>query len=163
MCVTLRDATAADLPRIAEIYNHFVRTSTCTFATEPEGEGYWKSWLEAHSEVHPAIVAERLGDVVGWGTLSKWNSRCAYRQTVENSVYVRHEAHGCGVGRTILDELIRRARASGHRTIVAQISDDQSASKALHKRAGFSEVGVLRNVGFKFGRWLDVGIWQLIV
>lgn len=157
----IREATAADLPAVAAIYNHFVAHSTCTFATEPEGEAYWSNWLATHHGAHPAIVAVRDGEVVGWGTLSRWNSRCAYRQTVENSVYVRHDVHRAGIGRRMLEELIRRARELKHRQIIAQIADDQDASKALHRSLGFAEVGVLREVGFKFGRWLDVGLWQL--
>ncbi len=157
----IRLATAADLEAVAAIYNHYVIHSTCTFATDPEPPAYWENWLRTHTGKNPAIVAVRGGEVIGWGTLSGWNNRCAYRFTAENSVYVRDGCRGGGIGREILAELIRLARAAGLRSLVAQIADHQAASEALHERAGYRRVGVLEGVGFKFDRWIDVVIWQL--
>lgn len=159
--VVLREAVPEDLASIATIYNRFVLQSTCTFATEPPDAMYWQAWYESHSDPFAAIVAVRGTDVVGWGTLSQWNSRCAYRYTAEDSVYIRHDCHRCGIGSRLLAELIRVAGEKGFRTVLAQIADDQEPSKVLHARHGFRQVGVLRGVGFKFGRWLDVGLWQL--
>ncbi|HWL93417.1 MAG TPA: GNAT family N-acetyltransferase [Phycisphaerae bacterium] len=159
--VLIRTAERKDLPAIAEIYNHYVLHSTCTFATEPEDAAYWNKWFEKHTGLHPAIVAERGREVVGWGTLSTWNSRCAYRQTVENSVYVREGCRRGGIGIALMEELIRRARELRHRVIIAQIAGDQAASEELHRRMGFRKVGVLEGVGFKFEQWLDVALWQL--
>jgi len=157
----LREATAADIPAVEEIYNHYVLHSTCTFATDPEDEEYWRDWLSSHVGAHPAIVAVEGGRVAGWGTLSRWNNRCAYRFSVENSVYIRKECHRRGIGRAILAELVALARRHGHRNIVAQIADHQAASEALHAALGFRKVGYLEAIGYKFDRWIDVAIWQL--
>jgi phosphinothricin acetyltransferase len=157
----LRPVTAADIPAVSAIYNHYVLHATCTFATEPEGEAYWRDWLAAHVGAHPAIVAVDGAEVVGWGSLSRWNNRCAYRFSVEDSVYIRHDCHRRGLGRSILAELVALARKHKHRNIVAQIADHQPASEKLHAALGFRRVGVLETIGYKFDRWIDVAIWQL--
>jgi len=160
--LTIRPATREDLPAVGDIYNHYVLHSTCTFAVEPEGDAYWQEWFDEHTRPHPAVVAVRDdGKVVGWGTLSKWNSRCAYRHTVEDSVYVAPDAVGRGIGRAILGELVVLARRHGHRHVIAQCADHQPATEALHQAFGFQAVGCLRGVGFKFDRWIDVTILQL--
>ena len=159
--VILRVANEADLPAISDIYNHFVKTSACTFDTEPRQMPAWKEWLAAHQGPTPAIVADRSNEILGWGCLSKWNTRCAYRFSVEDSVYVRHDAHRLGLGRLILSELITLAGRLGHRNIVAQIADGITASIALHEGMGFLYVGTLKKIGYKFDRWIDVWLWQL--
>ncbi|HEY3121350.1 MAG TPA: GNAT family N-acetyltransferase [Vicinamibacteria bacterium] len=156
--VTLRDAAAGDAAAIAAIYNHYVVSSTCTYQTEPDTEEGRAAWLAQHGDRYPVIVAEMDGEVVGWGCLSRYHSRAAYAPTVENSVYVRHDLHGRGIGGALLAELIRRAGALGYRSILAGVSADQAASVALHEKHGFEKVGHLREVGFKFGRRLDV-VW----
>jgi phosphinothricin acetyltransferase len=95
------------------------------------------------------------------GTLSRWNSRCAYRRSVEDSVYVHPEQHRRGVGAALLGALVEAARQHGHRNVIAQIADHQPASERLHERFGFRRVGCLERVGHKFDRWIDVVIWQL--
>jgi phosphinothricin acetyltransferase len=157
----LRAATKADLPAIAAIYTHYVQHSTCTFDTESPSAAYWADWLSEHGRAYPVLVAVRGDEVVGWGSLSKWNKRCAYRFSVEDSVYVRPECQRQGIGMAILVELIRLARESGHRSLIAQIAADQPASDALHEKLGFKRVGILAEVGYKFGRWIGVGIWQM--
>lgn len=159
--VSIRPALASDLPEIAAMYAHYVRTSTCTFDTEAPSEAYWADWMAEHGEGYPAVVALRQGQFVGWGSLSKWNRRCAYRFSVEDSVYVKPECHGHGIGGAVLGELITLARRHGHRSIIAQIADGHPASDALHSRFGFCRVGHLDQVGCKFDRWIGVGIWQL--
>jgi phosphinothricin acetyltransferase len=117
-----------------------------------------------HGPEHPATVAvDADGTVVGWGSLSPFHPRSAYRFTVENSIYLRHDICGRGVGRLMLADLIDRARAIGHHAIIAGIDADQTASIALHRRLGFEHVGHLKQVGFKFGRWLDVIDMQLMI
>ena len=133
----------------------------CTFATEPPGASHWEQWHCEHQGPHPAIVAAQDGEVAGWGSLSTWNTRCAYRYTVEDSVYVRPDCHGRGLGRAILARLIDLARTLNHRSVIAQIADHQPASERLHESLGFRPVGCLNRVGFKFDRWIDVVIWQL--
>lgn len=152
----LRAATLDDAAAIEGIYGHYVLTSTCTFQEEPGTVDDRRRWLAAHGPRHPVIVADEQGQVVGWGALSPYNPRSAYRHTVESSVYVRADRHRRGIGAALLAELIARARAADHRLIVAGISADQPASLALHAALGFELVGTLRGAGLKFGRWLDV-------
>jgi L-amino acid N-acyltransferase YncA len=157
----IRLATAEDLPAISEIYNYFVQFSACTFDTEPRQMPAWREWLAAHQDRTPVIVAVRNGETVGWGSLSKWNSRCAYRFSVEDSVYIKPGVHRQGLGRVLLGELIAQAQKHQHRNIVAQIADGITASIALHEAMGFRHIGTLKKIGYKFDRWIDVWIWQL--
>lgn len=160
--VLLREATAADLPAINAIYNHYVLTSTCTYQIVPETEEGRRAWFAGRGPQHPVIVAEISGKVAGWGSLSAFHRREAFAGTVENSVYVSHDHQRMGLGRLLMEELIRRARAAGLRTIVAAISGDQAGSIALHERLGFVKTGGLGRVGEKFGRLLDLVYMQLM-
>ncbi|MCC7008541.1 MAG: N-acetyltransferase [Acidobacteria bacterium] len=156
IAVRLRRAAVGDLERINAIYNHFVLTSTCTYQEDPDTIDARRAWLEQHGPQYPVIVALADDLVVGWGSLSRFHARSAYRYTVENSVYVDHEWQRQGIGSSILRDLISRARLIGYQTIVAEIDAEQTASLALHARHGFEPAGRLQVVGYKFGRWLDV-------
>ena len=160
---TLRPAAEADLAAINDIYNHYVRHSTCTYQEEPEPLDRRRQWFGQHDEHHPVIVAEADGRVVGWASLSAFHPRSAYRRTVENSLYVHHEYHRRGIGTHLLQARIARARASGFHAIIAGIDGEQTASIALHTRFQFEKVGHLKQVGFKFGRWLDVIYLELLL
>jgi phosphinothricin acetyltransferase len=159
----IRPATAADLAAINAIYNHYVTTSTTTYQTVPSTAAERAAWFAGHDGLHPVVVAERDGDVVGWGSLSPFHPRDAYRNTVEDSIYIRHDQRRLGVGRALLADLIDRGRTIGHHSVVALIDAEQSASIALHESAGFVQVGRLFQVGHKFGRWLDVVYMQLML
>jgi L-amino acid N-acyltransferase len=161
--ILLRPAARADLTAINDIYNHYVLHSTCTYQEEPETIAARREWLDHHSSKHPVIVVEVNGDVVGWGSLSAYHARSAYRRTVENSVYVHHQHHRRGIGSLLLKELIVRARTLGHHAIIAGIDADQVASVVLHDRFGFQKVGYFRQIGFKFNRWLDVVYMELVL
>ncbi len=152
----IRDAIAADLPAIDDIYHHYVLTSTCTFQIEPGTPEERAAWFAAHGPAHPVTVAVDGAEVVGWASLSRFHARAAYRFTVENSVYVRADRHRRGIGRALLADLVRRATRAGHHAIIAGITADQDASIALHRALGFEPAARLREIGFKFGRWLDV-------
>ena len=159
----IRPATETDLPSINDIYNHFVLHSTCTYQEEPDTAEDRQRWFARHDPDHPVIVAELQGRVVGWGSLSAYHARSAYRRTVEDSVYVRHDHHQRGIGSALLSDLIDRGRSRGHRAIIAGIDSEQSASVVLHEKFHFSTAGRLRQVGFKFGRWLDVIYMELLL
>lgn len=161
MPVNLRPANESDLVAINEIYNHYVLHSTCTYQEEPETKEGRRQWFERHGGLHPVIVAEAGGQVIGWGSLSPFHPRSAFRHTVENSVYVHPGHQDRGIGSLLLQELIVRARQLGHRAIVAAIDAEPSASIALHAKFHFEEVGRLKRVGLKFGRWLDVVYMEL--
>jgi len=163
MAADIRLATSADLSAINEIYNYYVPRSTCTYQTEPATERERSQWFVAHGPKHPVTVAVRDGEIVGWGSLSRFHPRAAYGLTVENSVYVRHDRQRQGLGKLLLQDLIDRARALGHHTIIAGIDTEQLASVALHEKFNFRKVAHLREVGFKFDRWLDVVYLQLML
>jgi phosphinothricin acetyltransferase len=159
----LRLATAADLPAINEIYNHYVLHSTCTYQDEPTTPAEREEWFQSHGKELPVTVAEDEHRIVGWASLSRFHRRSAYRNTIENSVYVRPELHGKGIGSMLLGDSIERARTLGHHTILALIDMDQKASIQLHVKFGFKQIAHLHEVGFKFGRWLDVVYLQLML
>lgn len=158
--MNIRLATAGDVEAINAIYNYFVMHSTCTYQLEPSSNEERRAWLESHGARYPAIVMEEGGEVVGWGSLSAFHSRAAWRFTVEDSVYVHPAHHRKGVGKALLGDLMQRAKNLGYREVIAIISADQLASGELHARMGFKDAGVLRGVGFKFDRWLDVKYMQ---
>jgi len=152
----LRLAMSGDLSAINAIYTHSVLHSTATYQTEPSTDAERAVWFAAHGPQHPVIVAELDDRVVGWGSLSLFHARAAFNHTVEESVYVHQDFHRRGIGTAILTDLLARAIALGHHRVIAAISGDQEPSLALHRALGFVECGRLSEVGFKFGRWLDV-------
>jgi len=154
--LTIRLATPPDLDAINDIYNHYVLTSTCTYQTEPETIDARRTWFTNHGPLHPITIAQHDGQIVGWASLSRFHARAAYSRTVENSVYVHPDHHRQGIGRALLTDLIDRARALGHHTIIAGIDAEQAPSVAIHTAHGFNQVALLKEVGFKFNRWLDV-------
>lgn len=155
----LRPATEADLTAINAIYNYYVLHSTCTYQTEPSTAEERLNWFQVHGENHPVIVAEDGGQVIGWGSLSRFHQRAAYGNSVEDSIYLHHEHLGRGLGSLLLGELLRLAKQLGHHTVLGGIDADQTASMALHAKFGFIKVSHLKEVGFKQGRWLDV-VWM---
>ena len=158
----VREATPSDLPAISAIYDEQVLHGTATFDTEPKTPAERRAWFEEHPrDRYPVIVAEEAGEVLGWARLQPWSVRCAYARSAENSVYVRKDARGRGVGKELLAALLDRARASGICVILARIADGNPASLRLHGRAGFRPVGTMRRVGEKFGRILDVALLDL--
>ena len=129
---------------------------------EPKSLDDRRAWLAAHGPRHPVLVAERDGHVVGWASLSPWSPRGAYADTAEVSVYVAEAQRGRGVGRRLLEEVVEAGRRAGLHAVVAQIVGENAASIHLHEALGFERVGVLREVGRKFGRLLDVLIMEKV-
>ena len=162
--VSLELVSAAHAEGIRAIYNRAVETSTATFEMTPKSLSDQLEWIAEHSGAYPAVVAlDSDGQVVAFGSLSPYRPRPAYSTTVENSVYVHEDVRGMGVGRSILDELVRLAQAHGFHAMIARIGSGNDASLALHSACGFEVIGVEREVGRKFGRWLDVTCMQRLV
>ncbi len=168
MTIALRAARLADAEAIRTIYNHEVLATTATFDLVPRSLEDQQHWLEARSGAFTAIVADDLDapdgpEVVGFGALSPYKERAAYRTSVEDSVYVRRDRGGQGIGRLLLDELLDIAEGSGFHAVFARIESSGQASRALHARCGFELVGIERQVGRKFNRWLDVALMQCLL
>jgi phosphinothricin acetyltransferase len=156
----LRLASSSDAAAIRRIYNREVLETTHTFDLEPRTLEQQRAWIAEREGALGVVVAEMDGAVVGFASLSPYRPRAAYRTTVENSVYVDESARGTGVGRALLEELIRVATQRGFHTIIAHIVGGHEASIGLHHACGFTIVGTEREVGRKFGRWLDVVVMQ---
>ena len=158
---SLRRADLTDLPAITAIYGHYVRTHTATFELDPPDEGEMEVRMRSIGDAGlPYWVAEKSG-VVGYCYVAPYRPRPAYRFTVENSVYIAPEHVGGGIGRALLAQTIEDCIGLGLREIVAVIGDSANQpSIRLHRGAGFVHVGTLRDVGFKFERWLDTVIMQ---
>jgi L-amino acid N-acyltransferase len=176
--VSIRPATPNDAEAVRTIYNHEVLSSTATFDLVARSLEEQQAWLASRSGAFSAIVAVvhpasgtlatampgRAGeDVVGFAALSPYKERAAYRTTVEDSIYVRQDRQGLGVGRALLTSLLDLAETSGFHTVMARIEAGGIASRALHEACGFRLVGIEQEVGRKFNRWLDVAVLQCLL
>lgn len=165
--ITLRLASLGDAEQIRQIYNHEVSNTTATFDLVPRSLADQQRWISDRNGAFAAIVAvdphDDRGEVVGFGSLSPYKERAAYRTSVEDSVYVRRDRNGQGIGKLIVTELLHIAAASGFHTVFARITASSDASIALHKSCGFELVGIEREVGRKFNKWLDVAIMQALL
>ena len=161
--VTLRHANAGDDAQIAVIWNDTVAGPCITTDTEPRTPDSQRAWRARHGDDHPVIVAADEDEVLAYGSLSPYRDKPAFRATVEDSVYVRAGHRGVGLGSLVLTELLRLARARGHRAVMARIVADNEASRRLHARLGFALVGLERATAFKHARWLDVAIMQMLL
>jgi len=161
--VGVRLATLDDAEAVRTIYNREVTGSTVTFDLVPRSLDDQRAWLAAHAGAHPAVVAVQGAAVVGFGSLSPYRDRPAYATTVEDSVYVDPGLRGQGVGRLLLADLVRLAGLHGFHSVIARIVGGHDASIALHRACGFELVGVEREIGRKFGRWLDVVVMQRLL
>jgi phosphinothricin acetyltransferase len=157
----VRPAVATDAKAIADIYAEHVRTGTASFDTEPRTVSDTEQRI-AHIRTKgwPFLVAEFDGEVVGYAYVTQFRDRPAYGFACEDSIYVRADQVGRGVGMALMRELIAAATACGFRQMMAIIGGGEPASKALHAKFGFEHAGVMRSVGRKFGRWLDTVYMQ---
>ncbi len=164
--ITIRPATVADAEAIRAIYNREVTTATSTFDLVPRTLVDQERWITARSGAFSAIAAvagPAPGAVVGFASLSPYKDRAAYSTTVEDSVYVDRAMTGGGVGTLLLSNLVEIATASGFHSVIARIEASGTASRALHAKCGFELVGIERQVGRKFNRWLDVAVMQRLL
>ncbi len=159
----IRLADLGDAEAIRAIYNPEVLESTVTFDLVPRTLEDQQLWLDEHSGAHPAVVAVAGDAVVGFGSLSEYKARPAYRTSVEDSVYVHRAHQGTGVGRLILGSLLDLATDHGFHAVFARIVGDHEASIGLHQKCGFELIGREKEVGRKFGQWLDVVIMEKLL
>jgi phosphinothricin acetyltransferase len=155
--VEVRPAATRDLPAIQSIYAHHVLTGLASFEeVAPPLEEIERRYRDVTGRGLPYLVAETGGALAGYGYCAPYRPRSAYRYALEDSIYIRHDMTGRGIGRRLLEELIRRCEGLGYRQVIAVIGDSANRpSIGVHAACGFVRVGTLRSVGFKFGRWVD--------
>jgi L-amino acid N-acyltransferase YncA len=152
----IRSATTADARAIAAIYNDAVATTVATMDTEPRSEEDQLRWLADHQPPYVVLIAMLKEEVVGWASISRWSDRRAYATTGEVSVYVDRPRRGEGIGRALMARLVEEADRAGFHSLLARIADGNAVSLHLHDSLGFRNIGAMREVGWKFGRWVDV-------
>jgi L-amino acid N-acyltransferase YncA len=158
---TIRAATIADAEALAEIYNHYITNTVVTFEEEavPASE-IAERMKVVWSASLPWLVAEVDGRVAGYAYASKWNGRCAYKFSAEITVYLAPAHAGRGLGSELYGRLFSILRDRGMHAVIGGIALPNAASVALHEKLGLERVALFKEVGFKFGRWIDVGYWQ---
>lgn len=157
----IRDYQEKDCKVIAEIYNFYILNTHHTFETEEISENEMKNRITTICLSYPFIVYEESGEIVAYAYATRWKSRQAYDLTVETSIYLKKEHSGRGIGSKLCTVLIEKLKESKIHSIIAGISLPNQASISLHEKLGFTKSGVLKEVGFKFEKWIDVGYWQL--
>jgi len=162
--VIIRPAAESDLPGVLEIHADAVARSTAIWTdVEPDLQGR-RDWLAAHGRPGTAAIVAVEGDlVVGYASFGPFHAKDGYRHTVENSVYVREGHQGAGIGRSLLEALVAGAAEAGHHVMVALVEAGNEGSVRLHRSLGFEDAGLLREVGVKFGRWLDLRYMTLML
>ena len=162
--VTIRAAVERDAPAIAALHNHYVQRSTATFEESSVSVSDMASRILAVLSVPlPWLIAERENALVGYTYASKWRTRSGYRFSVEVSVYVDPKCSGEGVGSMLYRALLERLREANVHAVMGGIALPNDASIALHEKFGFTKVAHFRDVGFKFGQWIDVGYWHTLL
>lgn len=163
VAATIRPAAEPDIPAITAIYNHAVTHGTATFDIEEKTEADRLDWLRARNERYPVYVAESDGQVVGWAALSRWSERRAYDVSVEGGLYIHPDFQDRGLGRRLNTVITERARELGYHTLIARIAGGGEASMHMCETLGYEYIGRMREVGRKFGQYLDVHLYQLML
>ncbi len=155
-------AKSENLEFITGIYNRAILRTVTTFDTEPKTVDEQRIWFADHGPKYPILVAELDGVIVGWASLSKWSDRCAYSDTAEISLYVEEAFQGKGIGRKLLESIIHKGQKAGLHTVIARIGEGNEISVHLCESVGFQHIGIMKEVGRKFGKLLDVYLMQKI-
>jgi L-amino acid N-acyltransferase YncA len=159
----IRAANSADATAIAAIYNWYITNSACTFEEMQLSDEQMRERLNAADEDSPWLVLEEEGSVLGYAYASIWKARAAYNRSREVTVYLHRNATGCGRGRLLYQRLIDELRDKPIHCLIASIALPNASSVALHENLGFKKVGQFSEVGYKFGKFVDVGYWQIII
>ena len=159
----IRPATPEDAAQICEIYNHYVRETVVTFEESPVSAAEMSQRIGDITQRLPWLVWDEEGKILGYAYASPWKARAAYRHSVEASIYLPPHATGRGIGTGLYQALIEHVRKRGIHAVIGGAALPNPASVALHERLGFEKIGQFRQVGFKLGRWVDVGYWELLL
>jgi len=160
--LTIRPATPQDLDAIREIYNEAILKTAATFDANPKTLEEQKRWYENHGNKYPILVTEQDNLIVGWASLSRWSDRCAYSDTAEISLYVKEEYQEKGIGHKLIETIVQEGQNAGLHTLIARITEGNEVSVHLAESVGFKHVGIMKEVGQKFGKLLDVNLMQKI-
>jgi L-amino acid N-acyltransferase YncA len=158
----IRPALKKDLSAITEIYNDAALNTTATFHIKPKSFSEQEEWFERHTGKYIVIVAVEGDVVVGWASLSPWSDRCAYSNTADIAVYIKDEFRGKGIGKKLIRELLKKGSENGLHTAIAKICSENQVSLNMFKKLGFDNVGTMKEVGYKFGKVLDVCLMQIM-
>ncbi len=159
----LRQCTPSDAAQICDIYNHYVRETVITFEESPVVETEMAKRITDITSRLPWLVWETDGVIVGYAYASPWKVRAAYRHAVESSIYLSPQATGRGLGSRLYTALIADLRQRGLHCVIGGAALPNPASVSLHEKLGFEKVAQFRQVGFKFGQWVDVAYWELML
>jgi L-amino acid N-acyltransferase YncA len=162
--VVIREAAIEDLSSMLDIYNDIIINTTAVYDYQPHTLEMRKQWYQTKQEQGiPVFVAEEDNQILGFSTIGPFRNWAAYKYSVENSIYVAARARGKGIGRLLMPPLIEAAKQLEMHTIIAGIDASNNASIKLHEQFGFIEVAHFKQVGYKFGQWLDLKFFQLLL
>lgn len=159
--LTIREVKQSDVSAITNIYNFYIETSPSTFEESILPEAEIAKRVKAVSEKYVWLVGVVEDEVIGYAYASQWKSRSAYRFTVETSIYLKQGAEGNGYGKALYGELLHQTEKMGYKCLIGGISLPNASSIKLHESLGFVKIGDFKKVGIKFGKWIDVGYWEL--
>lgn len=159
----IRSVTINDSKQLIDIYNYYIENSSATFEEESIDVIEMKKRIEEIIPTLPWLVYQKKGDIIGYAHASPWKSRCAYRYSFEISIYVKFNSQCKGIGTKLYTELIKRLKILGAHSIIGGITLPNDSSIKLHEKFGFKKVAEFEKIGFKFGKWLNVGYWQLYI
>jgi phosphinothricin acetyltransferase len=157
----IRPAQDKDAKAICDIYNFYIENTIISFEEKIIDSKEMEGRIHAIGELYPWLVYEKEGQILGYAYASKWKERTAYRHTVEDTLYVRQDVLGQGIGRALLESLMEEVKKLDVRVVIAVIALPNARSVQLHEYFGFRKAGHFINVGHKLGRWIDVGYWEL--
>lgn len=158
----IRSALKSDAAMICEIYNHYVLNTFITFEEDAISNKEMAARIEETTASLPWLLWEEGDKVIGYAYASKWKSRCAYRFSVESTVYLRRDAFRQGIGRRLYERLLVELSGAGMHSVIGGIALPNEASQRLHETMGFKKVAHFEQVGWKFKTWIDVGYWEYI-
>ena len=159
----IRACETKDVAAICEIYNYYIANTVITFEENPLDIADMSARIEAYTKLYPWLVCEVNGIVVGYAYATKWKERTAYKNSVEVTVYLDHTQNGKGYGKTLYSKLLELLTVKGCHVVLGGIALPNEASVGLHEHFGFKKVAHFSEVGFKLGRWVDVGYWEKII
>lgn len=160
--VEIRSAALADLEEITKIYNEAILKTVATFDTEIKTIGEQKKWFKNHGRKNPILVSILNRNIIGFASLSKYSSRCAYSDTAELSLYIKEKYQGKGYGKKLMESIVKEGEKVGLHAVISRITEGNDKSVYLHKSVGFEHVGIMKEVGFKFGKRLDVVLMEKV-